>query len=414
MIAKREKYVEQLVESMNNGLIKVVTGIRRTGKSFLLNHLFRSRLMEEGVQEDHMLFLNMEDWRMRKYHNADTLLAKIEDFAANKEQRYYVIIDEVQMIEHFFDVMNSLLHFENVDTYVTGSNSRFLSSDIATEFRGRSYEIHLYPLSFSEYLSVSEGTVQEAWDDYSKFGGLPVLLPMQDRSKKSEYLRQLFNTVYLRDIMERNRIENVPEIKELIRVMASGVGSLTNVNNLTNTFNSKKHLSLTNKTIGTYIKYFEEAFILEHALRYDIRGKQYIGAQTKYYFQDIGLRNALLSFRQLDLGHVMENVIYNELRGNGFRVDVGDVETRLSNGSRTHLEVDFIAEKDSRRYYIQSAYQLQDETKEAQEKRSLLQIKDSFRKVLIVAGHYPSMLDDNGILTIGLFQFLTDPNELTR
>ena len=214
--------------------------------------------------------------------------------------------------------------------------------------------------------------------------------------------------------MERNRIENVPEIKELIRVMASSVGSLTNVNNLTNTFNSKKHLSLTNKTIGTYIKYFEEAFILEHALRYDIRGKQYIGAQTKYYFQDIGLRNALLSFRQLDLGHVMENVIYNELRGNGFRVDVGDVETRLSNGSRTHLEVDFIAEKDSRRYYIQSAYQLQDETKEAQEKRSLLQIKDSFRKVLIVAGHYPSMLDDNGILTIGLFQFLTDPNELTR
>ena len=414
MIANREKYVEQLVEAQDNGLIKVITGIRRCGKSFLLNKLFRARLLADGVSEHNILFLNMEDWRMRKYREADVLLTRIEDFAADQKQKYYVIIDEVQMINHFVDALNSLLHFDNIDIYVTGSNSRFLSTDVATEFRGRSYEIHLYPLSFSEYVSACGGTLQEAWDEYSLFGGLPVILPITNRERKSEYLRQLFNTVYLRDIKERNRIENVPEIKELIRVMASGVGSLTNVNNLTNTFNSKKHLSLTNKTVNTYIKYFEESFILEHALRYDIRGKQYIGAQSKYYFQDIGLRNALLSFRQLDRGHVMENIIYNELRILGFRVDVGGVEARMSNGTRTQLEVDFIAEKDSRRYYIQSAYQLQDETKEAQEKHSLLQIRDSFRKIIVVSGHYPPMLDDNGIITVGLFQFLTDNNLINQ
>lgn len=414
MIANREKYVEKLFEAQDNGLIKVITGIRRCGKSFLLNKLFRARLLADGVSEHNILFLNMEDWRMRKYREADVLLTRIEDFAADQKQKYYVIIDEVQMINHFVDALNSLLHFDNIDIYVTGSNSRFLSTDVATEFRGRSYEIHLYPLSFSEYVSACGGTLQEAWDEYSLFGGLPVLLPITNRERKSEYLRQLFNTVYLRDIKERNRIENVPEIKELIRVMASGVGSLTNVNNLTNTFNSKKHLSLTNKTVNTYIKYFEESFILEHALRYDIRGKQYIGAQSKYYFQDIGLRNALLSFRQLDRGHVMENIIYNELRILGFRVDVGGVEARMSNGTRTQLEVDFIAEKDSRRYYIQSAYQLQDETKEAQEKHSLLQIRDSFRKIIVVSGHYPPMLDDNGIITVGLFQFLTDNNLINQ
>ncbi len=414
MIANREKYVEQLVEAQDNGLIKVITGIHRCGKSFLLNKLFRARLLADGVSEHNILFLNMEDWRMRKYREADVLLTRIEDFAADQKQKYYVIIDEVQMINHFVDALNSLLHFDNIDIYVTGSNSRFLSTDVATEFRVRSYEIHLYPLSFSEYVSACGGTLQEAWDEYSLFGGLPVLLPITNRERKSEYLRQLFNTVYLRDIKERNRIENVPEIKELIRVMASGVGSLTNVNNLTNTFNSKKHLSLTNKTVNTYIKYFEESFILEHALRYDIRGKQYIGAQSKYYFQDIGLRNALLSFRQLDRGHVMENIIYNELRILGFRVDVGGVEARMSNGTRTQLEVDFIAEKDSRRYYIQSAYQLQDETKEAQEKHSLLQIRDSFRKIIVVSGHYPPMLDDNGIITVGLFQFLTDNNLINQ
>lgn len=409
MVVKRKQYVENLVGSMHNGLVKVVTGIRRCGKSFLLNELFRSRLHEMGVGEDNMLFLSMEDWRNRSFRDPDKLLNKIEAFAGNNVDMHYVVIDEVQMVDHFPEVLNSLLLFNNVDTYVTGSNSRFLSSDIATEFRGRSFEIHLAPLSFSEYVSACSGSVQEAWDSYSTYGGLPGLLSMDTEDKKTAYLRQLFNTVYLRDIMERNRIENVPEIKELIRVMASCVGSLTNINNLTNAFSSKKNLSITNKTVASYVKYFEESFLIEHALRYDIRGKGYIGAQSKYYFQDIGLRNALLSFRQLDRGHIMENVIYNELRQHGYSVDVGNVETRNAKGSRAHLEVDFVANKGPRRYYIQSAYQLQDVQKEEQEKRSLLQIGDSFKKILIVAGHYPPMFDANGILTVGLFQFLTHP-----
>ena len=410
MIAKREQHIDNLVGSMHNGLVKVVTGIRRCGKSFLLNELFRARLMEKGIKEENMLFLKMEDWRNRTLLEPDNLLNRIESFASNNSQMHYVVIDEVQMVNHFPEVLNSLLLIENVDPYVTGSNSRFLSTDIATEFRGRSYEIHLAPLSFAEYYSVFTGSIQEAWDDYSLYGGMPGLLSMDTEEKKATYLRQLFNTVYLRDIMERNRIENVPEIKELVRVMASSVGSLTNINNLTNAFASKKKLSITNKTVASYIKYFEESFIMEQALRYGIRGKQYIGAQSKYYFQDIGLRNALLSFRQLDRGHIMENVIYNELRQHGFLVDVGDVETRLSNGTRTHLEVDFIANKGARRYYIQSAYQLQDAQKEEQEKRSLLLIGDSFKKILIVSGHYPPMFDDHGILTIGLFQFLANPS----
>ena len=410
MIIKREHCVDTLVDSMHNGLIKVITGIRRCGKSFLLNNLFHTRLTEMGIPEENMLFLNMEDWRSRSLRNPDVLLNKIEAFAANNNQMHYVVIDEVQMVDHFVEVLNSLLHFENVDVYVTGSNSRFLSSDIATEFRGRSYEIHLSPLSFSEYLSAFTGTTQEAWDEYSLYGGLPGLLSMETEEKKSAYLRQLFNTVYLRDIMERNRIENVPEIKELIRVLASSVGSLTNINNLTNAFSSKKNLSITNKTVASYVRYFEESFIVEQAERYDIKGKQYIGAQSKYYFQDIGLRNALLSFRQLDRGHVMENIIYNELRQQGYSVDVGAVEFRLTNGSRTNLEVDFVVNKGSRRYYIQSSYQLQDAEKEQQEKRSLLQISDSFKKILIVSGHYPPMLDNNGIVTIGVFQFLSNPS----
>lgn len=409
MIIKREHCVDNLVDSMHNGLIKVITGIRRCGKSFLLNNLFHTRLTELGIPEENMLFLNMEDWCSRSFRNPDVLLNKIETFAANNNRMHYVVIDEVQMVDHFVEVLNSLLHFENVDVYVTGSNSRFLSSDIATEFRGRSYEIHLAPLSFSEYLSAFAGTTQEAWDEYSLYGGLPGLLSMETEEKKSAYLRQLFNTVYLRDIMERNRIENIPEIRELIRVLASSVGSLTNINNLTNTFASKKKLSITNKTVASYVRYFEESFIVEQAERYDIKGKQYIGAQSKYYFQDIGLRNALLSFRQLDRGHVMENIIYNELRQQGYSVDVGGVESRLPNGSRTNLEVDFVANKGSRRYYIQSSYQLQDAEKEQQEKRSLLQISDSFKKILVVSGHYPPMLDNNGIVTLGVFQFLSNP-----
>ena len=414
MIVQGEQYIENLIGSMHNGLVKVVTGLRRCGKSFLLNELFRARLLELGIKEENMLFLKMEDWRNRALHNPDNLLERIDAFAKNNGDMHYVVIDEVQLVEHFPEILNTLLLLDNVDTYVTGSNSRFLSTDIATEFRGRSYEIHLAPLSFDEYLSAFSGTVQEAWDAYSLFGGMPGLLKMDTEEKKSTYLRQLFNTVYLRDIMERNRIENVPEIKELIRVIVSSVGSLTNVNNLTNAFASKKKLSITNKTVASYIRYFEESFIVEQALRYDIRGKQYIGAQSKYYFQDIGLRNALLSFRQLDRGRVMENVIYNELRQHGFLVDVGEVETRTSTGTRTHLEVDFIANKGPRRYYIQSAYQLQDVQKEEQEIHSLSLINDSFKKILIVSGHYPPMFDEQGIITIGLFQFLENPNIIEK
>ena len=411
MIAKRVYYTDLLVSAMHNGLIKVVTGIRRCGKSFLLATLFVEKLKELGVREENILFVNMESLHNRRFKNPETLLGYIEDFCASNSQMHYVIIDEVQIVDGFVDLLNSLLTIKNVDIYVTGSNSRFLSSDIATEFRGRSYEIHLLPFSFAEFLSVWTGDTVSAWDEYSRHGGLPVLLSLNANTKE-KYLKQLISTVYLRDIIERNRIENVAEIRELLLVLASGVGSLTNATNLANTYKSKRHLSLSDNTVTRYIKYLEESFLIEKAVRYDIRGKQYIGAQAKYYFQDIGLRNALLSFRQTDDGHVMENVIYNELCARGYNVDIGNIVIRPNNGIRQTLEVDFVANLGSQRYYIQSAYSMLNDEKIMQEKRSLLQIKDAFKKIVIVAGQQNVRRDEDGIVTMGLYNFLSNPQLL--
>ena len=401
------------MNARGNGLVKVVTGIRRCGKSYLLSDLFVDELKKSDVEEDDIMFVNMDNIRSRKFRNPETLLDAIESFCNHSDRMHYVIIDEVQMVEDFTELLNSLLHIPNLDVYVTGSNSRFLSTDIATEFRGRSYEIHLMPLSFAEYLSSTDGNLDEAWDYYKQYGGLPAIVSM-DADERLSYLKQLSTTVYLRDIVERYKVENTAELRELVRVLASSVGSLTNATNLANAFKSKKRLSLSDNTISKYIKYFEESFLVEKSVRYDIRGKQYIGAQSKYYFQDVGIRNALLSFRQSDDGHVMENVVYNELRSRGYSVDVGNVIIRPQGEPRQTLEVDFVANKGGRRYYIQSAYQMLTDEKAAQEKRSLLHINDSFKKIVLSMGYQSVRHDEDGIVTMGLYQFLSDPASLDR
>lgn len=413
MKINRPKYIEQLLNARENGLIKIVTGMRRCGKSYLLSNLFVDALKQYGVNEEEILFVNMDSLRSRKYRNPEHLLDTIELFCNVSDKMHYVIIDEVQMVEDFTELLNSLLHIPNLDVYVTGSNSRFLSTDIATEFRGRSYEIHLFPLSFADYLSSTDGDLGKAWDYYKQYGGLPALVSM-NTEERIAYLKQLSTTLYLRDIVERHNVENTSELRELIRVLASSVGSLTNATNLSNTFASKKRLSLSDNTVSKYIKYFEEAFLIEKSVRYDIRGKQYIGAQAKYYFQDVGIRNALLSFRQSDDGHVMENVVYNELCSRGYSVDVGNVIVRPQGMPRQTLEVDFVANKGSKRYYIQSAYQMLTDEKIAQEKRSLLHINDSFKKIVLTMGFQSPRHDEDGIVTMGLYQFLSDPDSLDR
>lgn len=409
----RSKYIEQLMNTRENGLVKIVTGIRRCGKSYLLGTLFVDELKRTGVEEDNILFVNMDSIKSRKYRNPETLFDEIESFSKSSIAMHYVIIDEVQMVEDFAELLNSLLHIPNIDVYVTGSNSRFLSTDIATEFRGRSYEIHLLPLSFAEYCSAAEGSMDEAWDYYKQYGGLPALVAMNEEERLS-YLKQLSTTMYLRDIVERYKVENTAELRELMRVLASSVGSFTNASNLANTYKSKKRLSLSDNTISRYLKYLEESFLVEKCIRYDIRGKQYIGAQSKYYFQDIGIRNALLSFRQSDDGHVMENIVYNELRSRGYSVDVGNVIVRPKGEPRQTLEVDFVANKGGSRCYIQSAYQMLTDEKVEQEKRSLLHIRDSFKKIVLTMGYQSLRHDEDGIVTMGVYQFLSDINSLER
>lgn len=409
----RPKYIEQLMNTRENGLMKIVTGIRRCGKSYLLSTLFVDELKKTGVDEENILFVNMDSIKSRKYRNPETLFDAIESFCKSSAAMHYVIIDEVQMVEDFAELLNSLLHIPNLDVFVTGSNSRFLSTDIATEFRGRSYEIHLLPLSFAEYCSAVDSNMDEAWDYYKQYGGLPALVMMNEEERLS-YLKQLSTSMYLRDIVERYKVENTAELRELMRVLASSVGSLTNASNLANTFKSKKRLSLSDNTITKYLKYLEESFLVEKSVRYDIRGKQYIGAQSKYYFQDIGIRNALLSFRQSDDGHIMENIVYNELRSRGYSVDVGNVIVRPQGEPRQTLEIDFVANKGGSRYYLQSAYQMLTDEKVEQEKRSLLHIHDSFKKIVLTMGYQSKRHDEDGIVTMGLYQFLSDINSLER
>jgi len=412
MKIERPIYMQQLVDSKDNGLIKIVTGLRRVGKSYLLKTLFKEYLLGEGVKNDHILIIDLEDRRKKAFCNPDYLLDWVDAQMKDSDQ-YYIVIDEVQRVDEFVDMLGTLVGMENADVYVTGSNSHFLSSDIATEFRGRGDEIHVWPLTFKEFMTAYEGDIIDGWQEYYTYGGLPKILSIKGDDKKATYLRNLYRTVYLSDIYERHDIENKAEFEELVRILASSIGSPVNPTNLANTFKSVKHLnSITDKTIETYIGYLTDAYMIEKSERYDIKGRKYIGTTPKYYFKDLGLRNAILSFRQTEENHLMENVIYNEMRYRGFFVDVGNVAIRIKNEKgdwqRVTLEVDFVCNLGSRRYYLQSAYRLPDEEKMEQEKRSLRQIKDSFKKIVIVGERMKLRRDDNGIVLMGIYEFLAD------
>ena len=412
MKIERTTYIQQLINSKDNGLIKIVTGLRRAGKSYLLKTLFKEYLLSEGVKKSHILIIDLEDRRNKDFRDPDYLLDWVDD-RMNEEGQYYIIIDEVQRVEEFVDMLGALVGKENADVYVTGSDSHFLSSDIATEFRGRGDEIHVWPLSFKEFMTAYEGDMVDGLQEYYTYGGLPKILSIKGDDKKAAYLRNLYRTVYLSDIHERHEIENKTEFEELVRILASSIGSPMNPNNLANTFKIVKRMnSITDKTIETYIGYLEDAFMIEKSERYDIKGKKYIGTTPKYYFKDMGLRNAILSFRQTEENHLMENILYNEMRHRGFLVDVGNVNIRVKNEKgewqRVTLEVDFVCNLGSRRYYLQSAYRLPDEDKVEQEKRSLKSIKDSFRKLVIVGERMKLRRDESGIVMMGVYEFLQD------
>lgn len=415
MEIKRDRYLQQLIESRQNGFIRVVTGIRRCGKSYLLNILFYHYLLENGVADDHIIRIDLEDRLNKELRNPDAMLHYVHDRIMDKEL-YYIIIDEVQLMDEFVDVLNSFSHIDNADTYVTGSNSHFLSSDIPTEFRGRGEVIHVNPLSFTEFYSAKGGDKLEAWREYYTYGGLPLILSFETEEKKINYLKNLFKTVYLADIIERHKIKHEHEMRELMLIMASSIGSPCNPTKLANTFKSMKNVKINSQTISNYLTYLIEAFLLKKNIRYDIKGKKYINTPSKYYFSDIGLSNAILDMRQQEETHIMENIIYNELIIRGYRVDVGMVEIKKKdkNGKwiRIQLEVDFIASIGSKKFYIQSALSIPDREKEIQESRPLTNINDSFKKIIVVKDHIMPRRNEEGILTIGILDFLLKENSL--
>ncbi len=386
--------------------------MRRSGKSFLLKKLFRQHLLDEGVREDHILVIDMENRKNREFKKPDYLLDWVEKMMIDDET-YYIIIDEVQEVEDFVEILSSLSVTEGADVYVTGSNSRFLSSDVVTEFRGRGDEIHVWPLSFNEFMTVYDGSKEDGWAEYRLYGGLPQLLTQVGDEKKADFLRRLYRTVYLRDIYERNNIELKAEFEELSKTVASSIGAPVNALNIANTFKSVSNVqSITDKTVSAYLEYMQDAFLIEKSERFDIKGRKYIGSLSKYYYQDVGLRNAILSFRQSEPTHIMENVIYNEMRMRGWLVDVGNIYHRVRNAEgkqqRVTLEVDFVCNKGSERIYIQSAWRMPDAEKMEQEKRSLRLVDDSFRKLLIVGEHTKQWSDENGIQIMSIYDFLLD------
>jgi len=415
MRIKRELYLNQLIAGRKNGLIKIITGIRRCGKSYLLFTLFHEYLVSQGVDENHIIEIALDDRMNVSLRDPDVILHYIREQIVDKEL-YYILLDEVQLIPQFEEVLNSLLHVRNADVYVTGSNSRFLSSDIITEFRGRGDEIHLFPLSFSEFCEGYQGDKNKAWKEYYTFGGLPLILTLETEKKKVDYLGNLYKSVYLVDILERNKIRNRDDLDELVRIMASTIGSPANPTKLSNTFKSVKNVDIHHQTISKYLSYLEDAFLIEKSIRYDIKGKKYINTLSKFYFSDLGIRNALLGFRQQEENHIMENIIYNELRTRGYKVDIGMVEQRTANREgkivRKQLEVDFVVNQGSQRYYIQSAFAIPDEEKLKQESASLLKINDSFKKIIVVKDDIMPKRDENGILTIGIMDFLLNSNSL--
>ena len=397
-------------------MVKIVTGGRRCGKSFLLFELFHQYLVGQGVAEDHIIEVSLDDRHSRNLRNPDVLLDYIANHKQKDKKTHYVILDEVQLVEDFVEVLLSLMHDPQLDVFVSGSNSKFLSKDVVTEFRGRGDEIRVWPLSFSEFCEKYSNDKQQAWRDYYTFGGLPQVALTESREKKLEYLHNLYELTYFRDVIERHHLRNEEGLRQLIQVLASGIGSSTNPKRISNTFKTVENVSISHNTIKDYIGFLEDSFLVEEALRYNVKGRKYIGAETKYYFSDMGLRGAILNFRQQEENHIMENVIYNELRMRGFQVDVGLVEAwgadKEGRSLRRNLEIDFVANKGYQRYYIQSAFNMSDGGKKEQEEASLKAVKDAFKRIIIVRDDVVPYYTDNGFLIIGLFDFLLKPESM--
>lgn len=407
---ERELYQKQLINKQGNGLVKIITGIRRCGKSFLLDPIFKEYLISKGVNKDHIIKIDFDERRNEKYQNPDVLDEYVRSLIVD-DQTYYLLLDEVQKVDDFESVLNGFLHIYNLDIYVTGSNSKFLSSDIITEFRGRGDEIRVFPLSFAEFFSVYEGNKEEAWEEYITYGGLPKIVSFKTESEKAKYLKQLFEKAYISDIVERNKVQKIDVLDSIVNILASSIGSLTNPNKLLNAFQSNGTMDLSINTISSYLNYLQDSFLVSKAERYDIKGKKYIQSPFKFYFSDIGLRNARLNFRQLEETHIMENVIYNELLMRGYNVDVGVVSIREGD-ARKQIEVDFVCNQFNRKYYIQSALSLPTHEITIQEERPLLNIPDNFKKIIIVKDNRKHWITDNGILVISLLEFLLNKNSL--
>lgn len=415
MMIQRNKYLNELVSLQGNGMIKVITGMRRCGKSYLLFNIFVSYLEEQGIAPEQIIKVNLEDFKHRALRNPDNMYSYVES-QIKDDRIHYILLDEIQMLEHFEDVLNGFLNMPNVEVYVTGSNAKFLSKDIITEFRGRGYEIKMYPLCFSEYMSAYNGSVQAGLNEYMLYGGLPQILSYATEEQKTKFLKTLFDETYIKDIKDRYAIRKDADLEELVNILASGIGALTNPNKLANTFLSEKKSSISYDTIKDYIDYLCDSFLVEKSTRYDIKGKRYINSPYKYYFMDLGLRNARINFRQYEKGHIMENLIYNEMRVRGFNVDVGSVPvyTKDAQGKplRANLEVDFVCNLGSRRYYIQSAFRMESDEKMRQERASLVNVDDSFKKIIVLGEECPVTHDEQGITTISIYDFLLNENSL--
>ena len=411
----RDIYLNKLISKKNNGLIKVVTGMRRCGKSYLLFNLFRDHLKSEGVPDDHVIEMAFDSFENKKYRDPEAFYQYLVD-RLKDDSMYYVLLDEVQLLDDFEDILNSIARRRNTDVYVTGSNAKFLSKDIITEFRGRGDEVRMYPLTFSEYMTAYTGDRYQGWRDYVLYGGLPLIFSFQTPDQKSDFLKALFEETYISDITGRNNIRNKDELEELLNILSSAMGSLTNPNKLSSTFKTVKNRKISPTTIKRYIDYLCDAFLIDKAIRYDIKGKKYIDTPAKYYFTDLGLRNARLNFRQVEETHAMENVIFNELKVRGYNVDVGIVpvseKNRTGKSVRKQLEIDFVCNRGSKRYYIQSAFAMQDEEKEKQEQRSLLSTGDGFKKIIITKDALAPLYNEDGILVMSIFDFLLDPHSL--
>ena len=411
---QRTRYLNQLIRHKHNGLIKIISGVRRCGKSYLLSELFKTHLLACGVLERRIIYLPLDDFINRQYRQPEACYHYVKSRILDNEM-HYLLLDEVQMMEGFEDVLNGFLHIKNLDVYVTGSNSKFLSTDIVTEFRGRGDEIRVYPLNFAEYYSVAGEDWAAAWETYCRYGGMPALLMFQTGEDKARYLQNLYKETYLKDMIARNRIQHSNELDELLSVIASSIGGLLNPQKLADTFKSKKS-SLSAPTIKQYLSYLQESFLIDKALRYDIKGRKYISTPAKYYFTDIGLRNAKLDFRQQEETHIMENIIFNELNVRGYNTDVGVLELseRDEAGVRVEkkVEVDFVVNKGDKRCYIQSAYSLPTLEKRQQEERPLINIGDAFKKIIIIGGSKQPSYDENGVLIMGIKEFLLDEDAL--